>query len=193
MSEMFDLDSAAQSVTTVVSNVSEDQLGGPTPCPDYTVGDLLFHVLGLSAAFKGAADKDFGPATSTPPGEAMSALPDGWRDQIPKQLDALAVAWRNPAAWDGMTQAGGVELPAEIAAQVALNELVMHGWDIARATGQDYSLPDETLQISYDLLYPGTDQTERDPIFGPVVPIPEDAPLLDRVIALGGRDPAWTP
>lgn len=193
MSETFDLDAAAQAVTTVVSNVSDDQLDGPTPCPDYTVEDLLFHVLGLSAAFKGTADKDFGQATSTPPGEADFVLPDDWRDQIPKQLDALAVAWRNPAAWEGMTQAGGVELPAGIAAQVALNELTMHGWDIARATGQDFSLDDATLQVSHDLLYPGDDQSEREPIFGPVVKVPDDAPLLDQVVGLGGRDPHWTP
>lgn len=189
----FDLEPAARAVTTIVSNVSDDQLGEPTPCPDYTVEDLLFHMLGLSAAFKAAADKDFGPATSTPPGLAETVLPDDWRDQIARQLDALAVSWRNPAAWKGMTQAGGVDLPAEIAAMVALNELTMHGWDLATATGQSYSLPDETLQISHDLLYPGTDQSEREPIFGPVVSVPEDAPLLDKVIGLGGRDPHWTP
>lgn len=145
MSETFDLEAAARAVTTVVSNVRDDQLDGRTPCPEYTVEDLLFHVLGLSAAFKGAADKDFGPATSTPPGQADTVLPEDWRDEIPKRLDALAVSWRNPAAWEGMTRAGGVQLPAEIAAQVALNELTMHGWDIARATGQDFSLDDAKI------------------------------------------------
>jgi len=193
MSQTFDLDAAAQAVTTVVSNVSDYQLDRPTPCPDYTVADLLFHLLGLTAAFKGAADKDFGPATSAVPGGAETVLPDNWRDQIPRQLDELAVSWRNPAAWEGMTQAGGVDLPAEIAAQVAVNELTMHGWDIARATGQNYALDDQTLQVSFDLLYPGDDQSEREPIFGPVVEVPGDAPLLDRVIGLGGRDPHWTP
>jgi len=108
-------------------------------------------------------------------------------------MTVFIVSWRNPAAWEGMTQAGGVQLPAEIAAQVALNELTMHGWDIARATGQDFSLDDATLQVSHDLLYPGDDQSEREPIFGPVVKVPDDAPLLDRVIGLGGRDPHWTP
>lgn len=193
MSKTFDLEAAAQAVTTVVSNVSDDQLGGPTPCPDYTVEDLLFHVLGLSAAFKGAADKDFGPVTSTPPGQAATGLPDDWRDQIPRQLDALVISWRNRAAWEGMTRVGGAELPADIAAQVALNELTMHGWDIARATGQDYSVGEATLQVCHELLYPGDDQSEREPIFGPVVKVPDHAPLLDRVIGLGGRDPGWTP
>lgn len=193
MSETFDFEPTSNVVKGVVANVSDDQLDARTPCPDYTVRDLLFHVLGLSAAFKGAADKDFGPVTSTPPGQAVTDLPADWRDQIPRQLATLADSWRNPAAWEGMTQAGGVQLPAEIAAQVALNELVMHGWDVARATGQDYSLPDEALQVSHNLLHPGTDQSEREPIFGPVITVSDDAPLLDKVIGLGGRDPNWTP
>lgn len=44
----------------------------------------------------------------------------------------MAGAWKDPAAWTGMTRAGGVDLPGEIAAAVAADELVLHGWDLAR-------------------------------------------------------------
>ena len=193
MSETFDFVPVAEAVIRTTANVTEEQLDAPTPCPDYDVRDLLFHVLGLSQAFRSAAEKDLGEATSTPPGTVKTVLPDNWRDELPRQITALSEAWRQPSAWEGMTQAGGVDLPADIAAMVALNELTMHGWDIARSTGQDFSVPDEQLQVSFNLLYPGTDQSERQPIFGPVVPVPDDAPLLDKVIGLGGRDPHWTP
>ncbi len=193
MSQTFDFVPAAQAVIRATANVTDEQLDAPTPCPDYDVRDLLFHVLGLSQAFRAAADKNLGDATNAPPSVVGSDLPDTWRDEIPRHLTALADAWRKPEAWEGMTQAGGVDLPADVAAMVALNELTMHGWDIARSTGQDFAVPDELLQVSYDLLHPGTDQSERDPIFGPVVPVAEDAPLLDQVIGLGGRDPNWTP
>lgn len=192
MSETFDLVPAARAVIRAAANVTDDQLDAPTPCDDYDVRDVLFHILGLAEAFRCAADKDLGGATSAPPGSIKTALPDNWREEIPHQLTALTDAWNNPAAWEGMTQAGGVDLPADIAAKVALNELTMHGWDIARSTGQDFSIPDDLLQVSHDLLYPGTDQSEREPIFGPVVQVPDDAPLLDKVIGLGGRDPHWT-
>lgn len=193
MSEPFDFTPAAQAVIRAVTNVADDQLHAPTPCADYDVSDVLFHVLGLSKAFRAAADKDRGDATSAPPGSISTDLPAAWRDEIPRHLTALADAWRKPQAWTGMTQAGGVDLPADIAAKVALNELTMHGWDIARSTGQDYSVPDNLLQVSHDLLYPGTDQSQREPIFGPVVSVPAEAPLLDQVIGLGGRDPHWAP
>lgn len=193
MSESFDFVPVTDAVTRAIVNVGDDQLDAPTPCTDYAVRDLLFHVLGLSRAFRDAAGKNLGEVTRTAPGDVATDLPDNWREEIPRQLDSLADAWRQSSAWEGMTQAGGVTLPADTAARVALNELTMHGWDIAHSTGQGYSLPDEALQVSYDLLYPGTDQSEREPIFAPVVPVPDDAPMLDKVIGLGGRDPNWAP
>ena len=62
-----------------------------------------------------------------------SRLVDDWRSRIPRDLAALAAAWRDPEAWTGMTRAGGIDLPGEIAGVVALDELVVHGWDVARA------------------------------------------------------------
>lgn len=57
---------------------------------------------------------------------------------MPRQLTDLVEAWRDPAAWAGMTEAGGVRMPAEEMGVVALDELVLHGWDLARATGQPF-------------------------------------------------------
>ena len=54
-----------------------------------------------------------------------------------ERLDQLAEAWADPAAWEGLTEAGGLTMPAEVAGTVALDEVVLHGWDLARATGQD--------------------------------------------------------
>jgi uncharacterized protein (TIGR03086 family) len=47
-------------------------------------------------------------------------------------------AWRRPQDWDGTAEAGGITMPAHVAATVALNEVLVHGWDLAVATGQDY-------------------------------------------------------
>nr|WP_232806937.1 hypothetical protein [Geodermatophilus chilensis] len=53
-------------------------------------------------------------------------------------LDDLVAAWRRPQDWDGTAEAGGITMPAHVAATVALNEVLVHGWDLAVATGQDY-------------------------------------------------------
>ena len=188
----YDLQPAAQAVTELLPGIADDQLTGPTPCPDYRVRDLLFHVLGLSVAFRDAARKYLGPTTAAAPTDMTQDLPARWRSDLPARLNELAAAWREPAAWEGMTQAGGVTLPAPIAGQVALNELVVHGWDLARATGQAFDPAESVVRGSYELLAASTEPARREPIFGQVVPVPDDAPLLDRAIGLSGRDPAWS-
>ncbi|MFJ8312839.1 MULTISPECIES: TIGR03086 family metal-binding protein [unclassified Streptomyces] len=190
-----DLGAAAAEVARLLDGIRDDQLEGPTPCAKYPVRDLLAHVWGLSGAFQDAARKDLGPSTSTPPGSVPPPeLPADWRGSLPERLAAMAEAWRDPAAWAGDTQAGGVTLPAAIMGRVALDELVVHGWDLARATGQAYRPAPADLEVSYALLAPAKDDPgSRGTAFGPAVDVPEGAPFLDRVIGLSGRDPGWTP
>lgn len=191
-----DLTPAARRMGDLVRGVPDELLDAPTPNPDYTLGDLLDHVGGAALAFAGAAAKDTGDATSQGPSGDATRLTDDWRTRIPRDLVALAEAWRDPDAWTGMTKAGGIELPGEVAGLVALDELVVHGWDVARATGQPYDCDPESLEAVHGFVAqfsePGM-EAEREGLFGPVVEVPDDAPLLDRVIGLTGRDPAWSP
>ena len=191
-----DLEPAARRLADLVGGVPDDLLDAPTPCPAYTLGDLVEHVGGAASAFTGAAVKDLGDATSQGPSGDASRLGDDWRTRIPRDLAALADAWRDPDAWTGMTKAGGVDLPGEVAGLVALDEIVVHGWDIARATGQPYGCDTPSLEAVNAFVSqfsePGQEEA-RAGLFGPVVEVPGDAPLLDRVIGLTGRDPAWSP
>jgi uncharacterized protein (TIGR03086 family) len=191
----LDLAPAAKRMAALVGGVSDNQLGGVTPCPAYTLGDLLDHVGGLSIAFTAAARKAELPGGSQGPSGDASRLEEGWRDRIARDLDALAAAWAEPEAWTGTAVAGGVEMPAEVAALVALDELVVHGWDVARASGQPYDVDPVSLEAVHGFVaqFSGPGQEEsRAGLFGPVVPVPDDAPLLDRVVGMAGRDPSWS-
>ncbi|MFI2779574.1 TIGR03086 family metal-binding protein [Streptomyces sp. ALB3] len=191
----LDLGPAAGQIRELAGSVDDRQLTGPTPCPDYSVRELLGHLLGLTLAFRDAARKEFGPTTDTPPDSALPELPADWRTTLPPLLDELVAAWRSPAALEGMTRAGGVDLPGRVAAMVVRNELLVHGWDLARSTGQEFRADEADLRASEAMLTPGDedDRTGPDAIFGPPVPVPADAPLVDRVIALSGRRPGWRP
>jgi uncharacterized protein (TIGR03086 family) len=164
LTTVLDLEPPARQLITLAEAVTDDMLQAPTPCGDYTVEDLLAHVMGLTVAFRDAAAKAGTPAQDAAPGRV--ALEDGWREQLPGRLLAMAAAWHAPQAWEGLTKVGGGTLPAAIAAQAGLNELVIHGWDLARGTGQ-----------------PGP--------FGPAVDVPPGASVLDRAVGLSGRDPHW--
>jgi uncharacterized protein (TIGR03086 family) len=192
----IDLEPTTRQVADLVTSVADDQLSAPTPCSAYSLGDLVDHVGGLSLAFTGAATKDTGAATSQGGSGDASRLGPDWRGRIPRDLAGLAAAWRDPSAWTGMTRAGGIDLPGAVAGIVALDELVLHGWDIARATGQTYEPDPAALQAVHGFLaqFATPEQAAaRASIFGPVVPVPDDSPLLDQVLSLAGRDPAWTP
>ncbi len=154
---MLDLTPATDTVARVVTAVRDDQLDGPTPCPQMTVAALLDHLDGLAQAF--------------------------------------AAAWQDEGAWTGMTAAGGVDLPGEVAGLVALDEVVVHGWDLARATGQPYDPPPAVVESALGFVTPTVAASpEGTPgLFGPPVAVPDDAPPLHRLLGLTGRDPDWRP
>jgi uncharacterized protein (TIGR03086 family) len=192
---MLDFGPAARQMANLLDRVADGQLTAPTPCDEYTLGDLIDHVGGLSQAFTAAARKELAPGSSQGPSGDAARLGQDWRTRIPGQLAALVEAWRDPAAWEGMTQAGGIDLPAEVAGRVALNELVIHGWDVARATGQPFDCDMQALEACWELLAERATADQEagdDDPFGPVVDVSANAPLLDRLIGLSGRKPSWT-
>lgn len=189
----LDLGPQALIVASLAAGVKDEQLDGATPCPEYAVHHMLGHLFGLATAFRDAGRKDLGATTDTAPDTAVPDIGPDWRETLPKVLDELAEAWRDPAAWTGETRAGGITLPGAIAGLVAVDELVIHAWDLARATGQEYEPDRAALQMSYDFLEASAEDPSRGEIFGPVVPLPDDAPLLDRAVGLSGRDPGWKP
>jgi uncharacterized protein (TIGR03086 family) len=194
MTHTFDLEPPARQLISLVAGVSDDQLPGCTPCTDTTVRGLLAHVQGLAVAFKDAADKTGPPNQDGPPGPGE--LDDDWRSLIPARLSALAAAWRKPEAWEGTTKVGGMTLPAATAGQIAVDELVIHGWDVARSTRQPYNCDPASLQASLEFVTFMSQPSElagRTGLFGPVIDVPAGAPMIDRVIGLSGRDPSWTP
>ncbi len=186
---MIDLTSACQHTADVLAGVTDEQLTLPTPCEKLPIEALVAHVGGLAMAFSAAARKDLGTLTDTPPTDDAQLDAD-WRTLYPQRLAELAAAWQDADAWQGMTRAGGIDLPGEVAGPVALAEVVIHGWDVARATGQSYDCDPATTQACLAHLAQ-FDVSGTDGMFGPAVPIADDAPGLDRVVALSGRDPAW--
>src|SRR5436309_592146 len=134
---MIDIGPATNRMAGLLAGLSESQFDLPTPCPEARVGDLVDHVGTLTKAFTAVARKDRSGSGAPPPPSAAN-LEATWLDRIARDLETLAEAWRDPAAWEGMTDAGGIELPGQVAGLVVLDELVVHGWDIAVSVGARY-------------------------------------------------------
>ncbi|MCX5202004.1 TIGR03086 family metal-binding protein [Streptomyces sp. NBC_00237] len=189
---VFDLEPAARRLDRLLDGVTDADLEAATPCEEFTVRDLLAHLVDLTAAFRDAARKRPGSEPGLPRTPAPPVLPGSWRWLLPQQLAALVDAWHQRDSWAGETAVGGTVVPAGVAAQIALDELVLHGWDLARATGQTFACDRSSLQVVYALLAPEADNPARAPMFGPVVDVPDGSSFLDRVVGLGGRDPRWS-
>jgi uncharacterized protein (TIGR03086 family) len=187
-----DFASQAAEVARIVAGVRDDQLGHPTPCAGMNVAAMLDHLVGLTVAFREAAEKV--PQAAGPRADAAN-LPDDWRTRLPMQLDGLVAAWQHPTAWEGTTDIAGMTMPAAAAGTTGLNEVLIHGWDLAVATGQGYRPDPDTVRACFDfgVEFAKAAPQVRDQMYGPVVPVPGDAPVFHRLLGQAGRDPGWTP
>ncbi len=187
----LDLGPQAAEVARVVAGVRDDQLSGPTPCAGTAVAALLDHLVGLTLAFRLAAEKAV--FAGGPSADAANLAPD-WRTRLPAQLEELTASWRAPSAWEGTAEAGGVQMPAPAMAVVALDEVLVHGWDLAVATGQQYRPDPASVQACLEMVGDRSDPSEEPAgLFGPVVPVPDDAAPFDRLLGRTGGNPGWTP
>jgi uncharacterized protein (TIGR03086 family) len=192
---VVDLKPAASRLADLVAAVPDDALGNPTPCSEYTVGDLLDHIHGITYAFGGAAEKATGETSSMGPQGTAANLPDDWRTAIPQKLNEMAAKWDKPQAWEGMTSVGGQGMPAEAIGVITFGELSVHGWDLAQGTGIPFD-PDPAglepfLELTSGFLNGPNGDAMRGTAFGPAVAVPDDAPVFERALGVLGRDPHW--
>ncbi|MHC1563590.1 TIGR03086 family metal-binding protein [Actinomycetospora sp. C-140] len=182
---MHDLGPAAREVARVAAQVSDDDLDRPSPCGPWTVRELVGHLLALTAHFANVARH-----TESDRGGAPAAVGDGWRALLDERLADLAAAWTEPGAWEGEGSAGGLTMPRAQLGIVALEELVLHGWDLARSVGATYCVRDEDVAAVGEFVggVAQAGEQARTGLYGPIVEVATDTEF-DRVLALAGRDP----
>jgi uncharacterized protein (TIGR03086 family) len=186
----IDLGPQVEVLKRVVAGVRDDQLDDPTPSTDTTVAVLLDHIAGLAVGLRLSAEKNPDP---NPPSASADHLPPQWRTVIPAELDALVAAWSRPEAWEGETAAGGVSMPAAGIGLVTTDEVLVHGWDLAVATGQEFEADPAAVEGATAFASEVAAGPPAPGLFGPPVPVPDDAPPLHRLLGLTGRDPDWRP
>ncbi|MFB9736534.1 TIGR03086 family metal-binding protein [Streptomyces thermocoprophilus] len=182
------MERAAARTVPLVRDIPDEALTAPTPCPDYDVRGLANHLFHVVVEFQKLAARQDADFTSTP----SRVAPGGdWRERFAQETDKLVAAWSVPGAEDGTT--GAWQLPARLVGSMALLDLVVHGWDLARATGRTYPVDEELAPVVEELegavarLAPTGRSTGA---FGEAVPVPEGAPAFERLLGATGRSPA---
>jgi uncharacterized protein (TIGR03086 family) len=178
------LATASATVAGLVAAIRDDQLDQATPCTAYQVRDLLNHLIHVVHNFQALARRDDVDWTPRP-----DQLTGDWRTAFAADTSRLVDAWSDPDTLDGTSP--GMGLPQRTVGQMVLGDLVIHGWDLARATGQDYRVDPTLVPAVREFLDTMVDTGRTMGAFGDPVDCPPDAGEFDELLARTGRDPAW--
>ncbi|WP_371480681.1 TIGR03086 family metal-binding protein [Kitasatospora sp. NBC_00315] len=180
---------SAAEAARIARGVTPGRLAGPTPCAGFDTRTLVNHwVLYSSHGLAHRARRE--QLSDELQNRDFTAAAD-WADAYAAELDRAVAAWAEPAVWEGGIDSGGGVTPAPEVAAMLLAELVVHGWDVARATGQDYRCSPETALAVLGVVEANAELYRRYQGFGEPVEVPATASVLTRALALSGRDPHW--
>jgi uncharacterized protein (TIGR03086 family) len=168
---------ASASDWTVGKVAGVRDLDAATPCEEWQARDLLNHMLETQRYFVAAArGEDVSPPGPTPP-EVLSDDPK--RDFERARADVI----------ETFSQEGVVEKTGP-ALGIAFADTLLHGYDVARATGQDATMPDGLAEAAYSTIHGRFTDEQRKGVFKPEIPVGDDATPQQRLLAYTGRDPS---
>ncbi|HEV3381919.1 MAG TPA: TIGR03086 family metal-binding protein [Trebonia sp.] len=175
---------ALDQTATIVTAVRPDQLDLPTPCEEWDVRRLLSHVVG--AVTRAALIGEGNDAFAVPPFADPSTA--DWPAAYREAADRAVSAWSDDAKLDAFFAVPWGKVPGRGAVTGYVQEVLVHGWDLAVATGQetelDPSLADFALDFARRALRP---ENRQDAPFGPVVRPSAGAGPYARLAAWLGR------
>ncbi|MBI2755205.1 MAG: TIGR03086 family protein [Chloroflexi bacterium] len=181
---------ACAATAALVNAVQSDQWSNATPCAEWNARALINHLVRgnrmAAALLRGEQPSRPG---STPPATAAEQLGDDPFSAYSASASELQAAFSRPNVLDGVYQAPVGPVPGATLLDLRITELLVHGWDLAQATGQPARLPEDLAEV--ELAFARGDRAPRVPRtghpFGPIQPVPDDAPAIDRLAAYLGR------
>jgi uncharacterized protein (TIGR03086 family) len=186
-----ELTDAADAAARVAANVRPAQFGHATPDTEWEVRTLLNHlILWTAYSFERRAH---GESVSQQLMDSDFAAEPDFAAAYRAQLDRALGAWADPAIWQRDLNVMGSATPAADVAAMMLAELVLHGWDLAAATGQSYTVSDRAAAAALAAVEANAEMFRQYKGFAEPVGLADGAPVLDRALALSGRDPSWRP
>jgi uncharacterized protein (TIGR03086 family) len=172
----------------LLDGVKQDDWDKPTPCPEYTVKELVGHMVGWSASFEAAANG------RTPEGDPSTYQPTGKSAaEFRVATQAMVAGWTANGMDREVSLVGPSRMPAQLVFDMTLMEYLAHGWDLGTATGQPMPYTDDEAQEVLERAKRGPMSNDEyrgpDKPFGNIVEVPDSAPALDRFAGFMGRTP----
>jgi len=175
---------ALEAAERVLLAVRDDQWTNPTPCTDWQVRDVVNHMVVGNDLFARIVRGEVRPAAN----RAMPGSGPDFLSAFRESAAALLGAFRQPGVLDRTVTVPAGTVPGVVALRLRVVEMLVHGWDVARATGAPASFPDDLAEqaLAFSRGKLPDVPAGRTP-FAPPQPVAEDAPAIDRLAALLGR------
>lgn len=186
MEPLLRLQVAVDQARPIIAAVPQEKYDLPTPCSEWSVRQLINHMIGGLTIFRDVAvDGSADPALF-----GRDLVGADAAESFDEVADAAIKGWTVEGRADGVANLPFGTFPAAFALQLPATDMLVHGWDLAKATGQQVawnaSLVDDTLRFCEQAF---TEPEMRGHSFDPPVDVPDDAPTIDRLVALLGRRP----
>ncbi len=167
----------------IAGKIRDDQLDGATPCTEFTVEGVLGHMTSLASGFAPMFRGEDPPGESASTGAAGSVTA-----RFALAMNDLLNAVQSPGALDRVIQTPSGEMPGAVFARLVALDGLVHGWDLATSTQQDWHPPEgvvaEVETFARQAISP---EMRNGDAFGPEVTAPRDADTLTQLLAYTGR------
>lgn len=177
---------AVQQMLPTLAAVREDQLGGPTPCTEWSVQNLITHNLKVPDFVHGIIQGN----NTTNPMEVGGPLPaEGARDAFAAGTTRVADLMKSTNDWNQIVETPFGPLPITRWVMFPILDLVLHRWDLAKGTGQDASIDSGLADVCFRAMQGAAEGGRQTGAFGPEVSVPLSASIQDKLLGVSGRQP----
>jgi uncharacterized protein (TIGR03086 family) len=173
---------ALDQTQALVGGVEASQMTLPSPCAEWDVRELLNHIVGGNRSYAGIARRN---QRRRAPGEDM--LAEDPVEAYRRSADDLKQAWSAPRLLEETLPSHLGEMPGRALLGIHLVEVVGHGWDLAKATGQQTRFDSEVVQAAMRVAQTVFENAPRGTLFDSPEEAGEEAPEIDRLAAFLGR------
>ncbi len=182
---------AAAEAARVVRGVpdGEKSLDAPTPCGDWDLRTLLNHTI-LWTSYS-AERRAHGESVAEDLMSKDFTADPGFREDYARQVSKAVDAWNAPGAWEGTRDVMGSATPAADVGAMLIMEMALHGWDVARATGQEYHATGALAAALEQTVIAQAELFRKYQGFADAIETGGDATTFAKALALSGRDPGW--
>jgi uncharacterized protein (TIGR03086 family) len=167
---------AADGFTARLDAVGDDQWASPTPCTDWDVRRLVDHVIDVQRAIP----EGLGMAVTDVPNPKAT-----WK----AVRDGAMTVLRQPGVLEQTMPGRSGEMPVEISLGIRVGDLLVHTWDLARATGGDEQLDADTAALVLERIKPNDELLRSSGTFGPKLDPPPGADAAVELLCFTGRRP----